>query len=138
VNAARAIAAGLSSGHTSSNPGYWLHTGGTGILTYFDSRDGKLGENSEKVFNDFEGVDELVNLPSEAFHRNVDEIVLDCGSKEGDKVKTALVCPPTIYGMSMLLLTSSPASRRPSTNNEKEMDEAPPSPVAAKSTSSPN
>ncbi|OAG08055.1 NAD(P)-binding protein [Paraphaeosphaeria sporulosa] len=98
VNAANAIAAGLTSGHSSSNPGYWLHTGGTGILTYFDSRDGKLGENSDKVFNDLEGVDELISLPSEAFHRNIDEIVINCGRNEGDKVKTAVVCPPTIYG----------------------------------------
>ncbi|KAJ4349829.1 uncharacterized protein N0V89_008448 [Didymosphaeria variabile] len=98
VNAAKAIASGLTSGHTSSNPGYWLHTGGTGILTYFDTRDGKLGENSDKVFNDLEGVEELVNLPSEAFHRNVDEIVIETGKKQGEKVKTAVVCPPTIYG----------------------------------------
>ncbi|KAJ4304948.1 hypothetical protein N0V90_000476 [Kalmusia sp. IMI 367209] len=98
VNAAQAIAQGLSSSHTKQNPGYWLHTGGTGILTYFDTRDGKLGETSDKVFNDLEGVDELVNLPSEAFHRNVDEMVLDCGTKHRDAVKTAIVCPPTIYG----------------------------------------
>ncbi|KAF1978605.1 NAD(P)-binding protein [Bimuria novae-zelandiae CBS 107.79] len=98
VNAAKAIAAGLAAGHSKSNPGYWLHTSGTGILTYFDTRDGKLGESSDKVFNDLEGVDELIHLPSEAFHRNVDEIVLDCGISNADVVKTAIVCPPTIYG----------------------------------------
>ena len=70
------------------------------ILTYFDTRDGKLGENSDKVFNDLEGVDELVNLPSEAFPRNVDEIVLNSGTQHADSVKTAIVCPPTIYGPS--------------------------------------
>ncbi|KAL1610333.1 hypothetical protein SLS60_001999 [Paraconiothyrium brasiliense] len=90
VNAAEAIASGLTSGHTSSNPGYWLHTGGTGILTYFDTRDGKLGEISDKVFNDLEGVEELVNLPSEAFHRNVDEIVIGTGTDQREKVKTAV------------------------------------------------
>ncbi|KAK3203186.1 hypothetical protein GRF29_112g454745 [Pseudopithomyces chartarum] len=98
VNAANAIAEGLAKGHNKTNPGYWLHTGGTGILTYFDTRDGKLGENSDKLFNDLEGVDELVNLPSEAFHRNVDEIVLNSGTQHADSVKTAIVCPPTIYG----------------------------------------
>lgn len=93
--AAKAIAQGLAAGHSSSNPGYWLHTGGTGILTYFDSSADKLGEHSDKVFNDLEGVEELTNLPAEAFHRNVDEIVLKAGN---DAVKTAIVCPPTIYG----------------------------------------
>lgn len=76
-----------------------MHTGGTGILTYFDSKDGKTGEESDKESNDLDGVDELVNLPSEAFHRNVDEIVLDAGIKNSEAVKTAIVCPPTIYGM---------------------------------------
>jgi hypothetical protein len=96
--AAKAIAAGLAEGHSKDNPGYWLHTGGTGILTYFDSKDGKTGEESDKQFNDLHGVDELVNLPSEAFHRNVDEIVLDAGIKNAAAIKTAVVCPPTIYG----------------------------------------
>lgn len=107
VGAARAISEGLVLGHSKNNPGYWLHTGGTGILTYFDTRDGKLGESSDKVFNDWEGVDELVNLPQEAFHRNVDEMVIECGSKHGDAVKTAIVCPPTIYGKYGLEIRSS-------------------------------
>lgn len=57
-----------------------------------------FGEPDEKVFNDLEGVDELVNLPAAAFHRNVDEIVLKAGTEHADKVKTAIICPPTIYG----------------------------------------
>ncbi|KAK3053033.1 hypothetical protein LTS18_012207, partial [Coniosporium uncinatum] len=100
--AARAIAEGLAEGYDKrgAKPGYWLHTGGTGILTYFDSRDGRSGQPSGKIFDDWDGVDELVNLPSEAFHRNVDEIVLDAGTGEtrAQRVKTAIVCPPTIYG----------------------------------------
>lgn len=94
--AAKSIAAGLKAGHSNDNPGFWLHTGGTGILTYFDSSAGKFGEEDNKVFNDYSGVDELVNLPHEAFHKNVDEIVLEAGKT--DSVKTAIVCPPTIYG----------------------------------------
>jgi nucleoside-diphosphate-sugar epimerase len=50
------------------------------------------------VYNDWSGVDELTNLPDEAFHRSVDKIVLEAGTKNGDMVKTALLCPPTIYG----------------------------------------
>ncbi|KAI9045401.1 nucleoside-diphosphate-sugar epimerase [Aspergillus affinis] len=97
--AANTIAKGLVEGHTPQRPGYWLHTGGTGILTYFDSEVRKVyGEHDEKVFNDWDAVDELVNLPAAAFHRNVDEIVLKTGTQHADVVKTAIVCPPTIYG----------------------------------------
>lgn len=86
-------------GHSASRPGFWLHIGGAGILTYFDSEVKKtFGEKDDKVFNDLEGVDELVNLPAAAFHRNVDEIVLNTGIKHADVVKTAVICPPTIYG----------------------------------------
>lgn len=106
--AAKAIAVGLAEGHSKEKPGYWLHTGGTGILTYFDSKAGKTGEESNKVFDDLDGVDELVNLPAEAFHKNVDAIVLECGSEKGDRVKTAIVCPPTIYGMFLLSLLPFP------------------------------
>lgn len=50
------------------------------------------------MFNDFDGIDELVYLPAAAFHRNVDEIVLNTGTEHTDSVKTAIICPPTIYG----------------------------------------
>lgn len=106
VGAAEAIAAGLVAGHTKDKPGYWLHTGGTGILTYEDSDRGVYGEKSDKVYNDLDGVDELVNLPDHAFHRNVDKIVLEAGTKHADVVKTALVCPPTIYGKRPLFFSS--------------------------------
>lgn len=96
---AKAIAAGIVEGHSPSRPGYWLHVGGTGILTYFDSEVKKaFGEPDDKVFNDMDGVQELTNLPSAAFHRNIDEIVLDTGTEHADRVKTAIICPPTIYG----------------------------------------
>jgi hypothetical protein len=100
--AAKAIAAGLVRGHSKENPGYWLHTGGTGILTYKDSEDNfrGLGTWSDKEYNDLSGVEELTTLPDEAFHRNVDKIVLDTGTQHQDTVKTVIVCPPTIYGMS--------------------------------------
>lgn len=41
---------------------------------------------------------ELVNLPSDAFHRNVDEIIIGAGLRDPSSVHTAVVCPPTIYG----------------------------------------
>lgn len=85
-------------GHSKESPGYWLHTGGTGILTYTDSARGCLGEWSEKQYDDWEGVEELTSLPDQAFHRNVDKLVLEAGTQHPNAIKTALVCPPTIYG----------------------------------------
>jgi hypothetical protein len=96
--AAKAIAEGIRSGHSKEKPGYWLHTGGTGILTWEDSENDRLGEWSGKEYNDWTGVDELTNLPDSAFHRNVDKVVLEAGNKYGDVLKTNIVCPPTIYG----------------------------------------
>ncbi|EAW12071.1 uncharacterized protein ACLA_008310 [Aspergillus clavatus NRRL 1] len=53
VGAADAIAKGLVAGHTPQKAGYWLHTVGTGILTYFDSEVKKtFGEHDDKIFND--------------------------------------------------------------------------------------
>jgi hypothetical protein len=44
------------------------------------------------------GPEEITNLPDHAFHRNVDKVVLEAGTKYADAVKTTIVCPPTIYG----------------------------------------
>ncbi|KAF2704535.1 NAD(P)-binding protein [Pleomassaria siparia CBS 279.74] len=96
--AAKSIAKGLASGHSKEKPGFWLHTGGTGILCWEDMKYSRLGEHDDKEYNDWSGVSDLVNLPDEAFHRNVDTLVLDAANKYGDRVKTAIVCPPTIYG----------------------------------------
>ncbi|KAJ5140881.1 hypothetical protein N7448_004289 [Penicillium atrosanguineum] len=98
ADAAKAIATGLVAGHSKKNPGYWLHTGGTGILTFEDSDRNEFGNHSYKVYDDWSGVEELLNLPDHAFHRNVDQLVLEAGTTHADVLKTALVCPPTIYG----------------------------------------
>jgi nucleoside-diphosphate-sugar epimerase len=98
--AAQAIAAGLDRGHSAAKPGYWLHTGGAGILTYLDDDAGRLGEHSDKEFNDLAGVHELTHLPDHAFHRAVDKIVLGAAAagKARGNVRVALIAPPTIYG----------------------------------------
>jgi nucleoside-diphosphate-sugar epimerase len=67
-------------------------------LTYFDAEAKSFGEYSDKIFDDYSGVEELTTLPAAAFHRNVDEIVLNTGTRHADSVRTAIVCPPTIYG----------------------------------------
>jgi hypothetical protein len=96
VVAAKAIAKGLASGHTKEKPGFWLHTSGTGILVWKDMETNTFGEPpSQPPYNDLEDVSGLTGLPDTAFHRDVDKLVLGAAT---DSVKTAIVCPPTIYG----------------------------------------
>lgn len=73
-----------------------MHTGGTGILTWKDTETDTYGEApSTEPYDDLEGVSRCTSLPDTAFHRNVDKIVLATSS---NAVKTAVICPPTIYG----------------------------------------
>lgn len=65
-------------------------------MTWKDVESKTWGEpNSQAPYNDLAGVSALTSLPDFAFHRNVDKIILAAGS---DAVKTAIICPPTIYG----------------------------------------
>jgi hypothetical protein len=95
---ANAIAAGLSSRASEFGLGYWINIGGTGILTYDDMVSGKLGDWSDKQYNDWSGIEDLTHLPDEAMHRSIDKIVLAAGSSEGAMVRTAIISPPTVYG----------------------------------------
>jgi nucleoside-diphosphate-sugar epimerase len=91
---AHAIIKGLAA---KSSPGYLIHTSGTGILTVGDVQAGTYGEENPKIYNDWDGINEVTSLPDSAWHRLVDKIVL-AGHKSSPNVKTAIVCPPTIYG----------------------------------------
>lgn len=94
--AARAISKGLAAGHTKEKPGFWIHISGTGILTWKDGETKTYGEPpSQPPYDDLENVSGLTSLPDTAFHRDIDKLVLESAS---DAVKTAIVCPPTIYG----------------------------------------
>jgi len=75
-----------------------IHTSGTGILAFADLERNIFGEASSKIYDDWEGVGEITALPDHAPHHNVDKIILDVGTKDPSKVKTAIVCPPCIYG----------------------------------------
>jgi len=73
---------------------------GTGILTYKDADAKSYGNHSDEQYDDLDRVEELTGLPDHAFHRDVDKIVLECGARHSDVVKTVVLCPPTIYGTS--------------------------------------
>ncbi|KAL2409316.1 Oxidase ucsJ [Exophiala dermatitidis] len=91
---AQAIARGLAR-RNGDGPGYWIHTSGTLILGTETIALADYGTRLDKVFDDGDHVQELLSHPDEAAHRNVDKIVL---ASYSDKVRTAIVCPPTIYG----------------------------------------
>lgn len=97
VPSAEAISRGLRA-HTADRPGYWIHTSGTGILTFDDIRASTFGEYRAKEYNDWGGVAEVTNLPDDALHRSVDKIVLAAAKDAPYRVKTAIVSPPAIYG----------------------------------------
>lgn len=96
---AHAIARGLAA-HDPSRPGFLIHTSGTGILLFEDLQAKTFGTGfREKVYDDLDGVKEVTSLPDDALHRKIDKIVLEAGTKHSDRIKTAIVCPPTIYGI---------------------------------------
>ncbi|WPH02885.1 NAD(P)-binding protein [Acrodontium crateriforme] len=97
--AARAMIKGIIAGHSTENPGFLIHTSGTGILLFADIRSQTFGEAlGQDVYDDLEGVAAVTSLPDDAPHREVDKIVLAAGTEHAGSVKTAIVCPPTIYG----------------------------------------
>ncbi|KAE8356168.1 hypothetical protein BDV28DRAFT_127762 [Aspergillus coremiiformis] len=97
VASAEAIAKGAAH-HTPTQPVWLIHTSGTGILTVEDFRTNTWGLYRSKEHNDWDGVHELLNLPDDSLHRNVDKIIIEAGQRKPQSVNTAIVCPPTIYG----------------------------------------
>lgn len=94
VGAAKAIARGMAR-RKAEKPGYWIHTSGALIMATESLNKRAYGVQLEQKYDDWEGVHELVSLPDSAPHRQVDKIVLAAAS---NCVKTAIVCPPTVYG----------------------------------------
>ncbi|KAI0205383.1 nucleoside-diphosphate-sugar epimerase [Astrocystis sublimbata] len=96
--AARAIAKGLSKGHTDEKPGYWIHLCGTGMLQWYDWDNDRYGQSPlpSQKYHDIEDIDRILTLPPHAFHRDCDQIVLSSNQIGG--VKTLVVGPPLIYG----------------------------------------
>ncbi|KAI4855647.1 NAD(P)-binding protein [Aureobasidium sp. EXF-8846] len=94
--AAKAIIKGLST-RESETPGFLIHTSGTGILMFTDLDQQMYGEEASKIHDDWDNVKEMITgIPDHAPHRNVDKAVQSV--RDGHTVKSAIVCPPCIYG----------------------------------------
>ncbi|KAH7186298.1 hypothetical protein BKA60DRAFT_588512 [Fusarium oxysporum] len=76
---ANALLKGMAE-HTADRPGWYIHTSGTGILTFEDGRNQTCGVRRDKVFNDWTGI---VTATIEDVPKNF---------------RTAIVCPCCIYG----------------------------------------
>lgn len=94
-----AIARGMTH-HTEERPGWWIHTSGTGILTWEDFRTGEYGFFRNNAYDDWEKISQVTSLPDDALHREVDKIVLRANSQNPKSCKTAILAPPMIYGPS--------------------------------------
>lgn len=95
--AAQALVKGIAAG-SQDQPGYLIHTSGSGILTFADIERHTFGEASPKIYDDWEGIGEVTSLPDYASHRNVDKIILAAGTENESRVRTAIVAPPLIFG----------------------------------------
>ena len=93
----KALLKGLAA-HSPPQPSYLIHTSGTGILMFTDMERQIYGEASSTVYDDWAGIEDITSLPDYAPHRNVEKIVLASGTEQGSNVRSAIVCPPTIYG----------------------------------------
>ena len=93
-NAVNALTRGLAAS-AADRPGFYIHTSGNALLFFADIDRKTYGEMSDKIYNDWEGIEEVTSLPDHAPHRKNDKNVINA---DGPKVKTAIVCPPTIYG----------------------------------------
>lgn len=97
IPGAKAIARGLTIGHTPEKPGYWIHLSGSSILTWYDAQNKRFGEAPlpEQKYHDIDDIERLINLPDDAHHRIIDKMAQATSS---DAVRLLIVCPPTIYG----------------------------------------
>ena len=93
-NAVNALIKGLAA-RTTEKPGFYIHTSGNALLFVADIDRKTYGETSTKIYNDWEGIEEVTSLPEHAPHRKNDKNVIKADSH---KIKTAIVCPPTIFG----------------------------------------
>jgi hypothetical protein len=80
-----------------SDPSFLTHLGGTGIVA--DWQDPTcLGKLNPKIWSDVDDINSITSLLDRALRRNVYNIIQEATAMNGEKLKTAIVCPPGIYG----------------------------------------
>ena len=98
---ARAFTSALSTHPHSptSTPPLYIHTSGTGILTYgpSDAR-GAYSTPDSDTWSDLQ-FERYTSIPPTAPHRNVDTVVIDAARAHPSAFRLVLISPPTIYGV---------------------------------------
>ncbi|KAJ5715865.1 uncharacterized protein N7483_013046 [Penicillium malachiteum] len=93
---ASAIAKGATH-HTTDRPCWVIHASGTASFIFEDMREKTCGIERTKEYNDWDGLHELLNLPDDACHRDVEKIILAAGQMDPQRIKTAILSPPTVH-----------------------------------------
>jgi nucleoside-diphosphate-sugar epimerase len=76
------------------DPSFLIHLTGTGCIS--DERENTWeGKYNPKVWSDIDDIEAIYSLPDEAQHRVIDRAIQDASN---DLIKTAVICPPDIYG----------------------------------------
>ncbi|KAK5044547.1 hypothetical protein LTR84_010671 [Exophiala bonariae] len=79
---------------------YYIHLSGTAVISDYGDVDGAIyrGRSNPKVYDDLINVEEVISRPDGVPHRHTDKIIQEYAQKHGDVLKTAIVCPPDLYG----------------------------------------
>lgn len=93
AQSAEAIGRGLS-----RSGGAFLHTsGGLGLAGKSTCLE-RYGVDNGEEFDDWTGIEKLINRPVEYPHAKVDHIALNAGIKNPETVKVAIISPCVVYG----------------------------------------
>ena len=57
-----------------------------------------LGKLNPKVWSDIDDLDSISTRPDGELHRHTEKYIFESAAKHGDRLKTAIICPPDIYG----------------------------------------
>jgi len=77
---------------------FFIHLSGTGVLSDFKDTKAYRGRLNPHIYSDITGIAEVITRPVGSLHQHTDRFIQETAVKHGEKIKTAIVCPPDIYG----------------------------------------
>ncbi|KAK3903168.1 hypothetical protein C8A05DRAFT_14855 [Staphylotrichum tortipilum] len=105
----QALARGLAR-RTRPGPGFLIHTMGSGTVIYDDVILGRYGQATDKVFNDLEGLTEVLSVPDFARARGAENAARTVGTWFPTRLKTAVVSTGSAYGLGRGILKYRPTA----------------------------
>ncbi|KIM94012.1 hypothetical protein OIDMADRAFT_35073 [Oidiodendron maius Zn] len=95
---AQALARGLAR-RSAPGLGFLIHTMGSGTMIYDDVVNNRYGHGTSTVFNDVEGLPEVLAVPDFAQARGAENAVRAIGIQAPERVRTAVVSTGSAYGL---------------------------------------